>query len=178
MLNRNNIEYEIESIVQSAQVVDYDITVKIETLNMNTDSDVTIAVDECVMHSGDLDDGEHSFTCKLTVQPNNTIKLRARTNTHRHGKRLAFTGLTVNGVDIFKTNLWVMDAQKFTHADGRVELHNNGLYHNGEWSLDLPTPVLPWLRQGSLAKSKTEFDHMHLDSTTDEYREILDKFFR
>lgn len=178
MLNRNNIEYEIESMVQCAQVVDYDITVKVEAVGLQTGSDVSISINERVIHSGNLVDGHHSFDCKITVQPKSEIEIIAKTSTHLHGKRLVINGLIINGVDIFETNLWVMDSQKFTHSDGKVEQFNNGLYHNGVWSLNLPTPVLPWLRQGSVAKSKTDYDHMHLDSNTDEYREILDKFFR
>lgn len=178
MINRNNIEHELEEIVKSVQITDYRITIKVRATAMHKDSDLTVSINDNIIHSGDIADGEHELTGLVTVQPNKVIKLRAQTSTHRHGKRLEVIGLNVNGVDVFKTNLWVMDDQLFTHTDGRVEPQNNGLYHNGTWGIDLPTPLLPWLRQGSIARSKISFDHMLLDTTTDEYRELLDKFFR
>jgi len=178
MINRNNIEYELEEIVKSAQVTDYEITIKVRSVAMDKDSDLTITVNGDTIHSGDLADGEHELLGQVNVQPNKIIELRAHTASHRHGKRLEIIGLNVNGVDVFKTNLWVMDEQKFTHADGRVETCNNGLYHNGIWGIDLPTPLLPWLRQGSIARSKVSFDHLLLDTDSDEYRLLLDKFFR
>jgi hypothetical protein len=178
MINRNNIEYELEEIAKSAQVTDYEITIKVRSVAMARDSDLTITVNGDTIHSGDLADGEHELLGQLNVQPNKVIELRAHTASHRHGKRLQIIGLNVNGVDVFKTNLWVMDEQKFTHADGRVEICNNGLYHNGTWGIDLPTPLLPWLRQGSIARSKLSFDHLLLDTSSDEYRLLLDKFFR
>ena len=178
MINRNNIEYELEEIVKSVQITDYDIAIKVRAVAMDRKSDLSVSINDKVIHSGDIADGEHELKGSVNVQPNKVIQLRAHTNTHRHGKRLEVTGLNVNGVDIFKTNLWVMDDQRFTHADGRVEMQNNGLYHNGTWGIDLPTPLLPWLRQGSIKRSKLSFDHMLLDTTSDEYRELLDKFFR
>ena len=178
MINRNNIEHELEEIVKSVQITDYRITIKVRTVSMHRDSDLTVYINDHIIHSGVIDDGEHELTGLVTVQPNNVIKLRAHTSTHRHGRRLEVIGLNVNGVDVFKTNLWVMDDQRFTHADGRVESRNNGLYHNGTWGIDLPTPLLPWLRQGSIKRSKLSFDHMLLDTNSEEYRLLLDKFFR
>ena len=178
MINRNNIEYELEEIVKSVQITDYEITVKVRAVAMDKHSDLSVSINDEVIHSGDIAGGEHDLKRLVNVQPNKVIQLRAHTNTHKHGKRFEIIGLNVNGVDIFKTNLWVMDEQRFTHTDGRVELQNNGLYHNGTWGLDLPTPLLPWLRQGSVARSKITFDHMLLDTSSEEYRLLLDKFFR
>jgi hypothetical protein len=178
MINRNNIEYELEEIVKSVQITDYEITVKVRAVAMDEHSDLSVSINDEVIHSGDIADGEHDLKRLVNVQPNKVIQLRAHTNTHKHGKRFEIIGLNVNGVDIFKTNLWVMDEQRFTHTDGRVELQNTGLYHNGTWGLDLPTPLLPWLRQGSVARSKITFDHMLLDTSSEEYRLLLDKFFR
>ena len=178
MLNRNNIEYELDQIAKMAQVTDYDISLKVRTVGMGIGSDLSITANELCIHSGNIADGEHELKCKVTVEPDNVIELRAQTKSHRHGKQLVVCGLNINGVDVFKTNLWVMDGQKFTHTDGRIEMQNNGLYHNGTWALDLPTPVLPWLRQGSISRSKVKFDHMLLDTKSDEYRQLLDKFFR
>ena len=178
MINRNNIEYELEEIVKSVQITDYEITVKVRAVAMDENSNLSVSINDEVIHSGDIADGEHELKGLVNVQLNKVIQLRAHTNTHRHGKRLEIIGLNVNGVDIFKTNFWAMDEQRFTHTDGRVELQNTGLYHNGTWGLDLPTPLLPWLRQGSVARSKTTFDHMLLDTTSEEYRQLLDKFYR
>ena len=178
MINRNNIEYELEEIVRSVQITDYDITLKVRATAVYRDSNITVSINNQVIHRGDLADGEHELTGRVNVQPKGLIKIRAHTSTHRHGRRLEVIGLNVNGVDVFRTNLWVMDDQRFTHADGRVESRNNGLYHNGTWGIDLPTPLLPWLRQGSIARSKLSFDHMLLDTTSEEYRLLLDKFFR
>ena len=131
MINRNNIEYELEEIVKSVQITDYEITVKVRAVAMDENSDLSVSINDEVIHSGDIADGEHELKGLVNVQLNKVIQLRAHTNTHRHGKRLEIIGLNVNGVDIFKTNFWAMDEQRFTHTDGRVELQNTGLYHNG-----------------------------------------------
>ena len=116
MINRNNIEYELEEIVKSVQITDYEITVKVRAVAMDEHSDLSVSINDEVIHSGDIADGEHDLKRLVNVQPNKVIQLRAHTNTHRHGKRLEIIGLNVNGVDIFNTNLWVMDEQRFTHT--------------------------------------------------------------
>ena len=177
MIDRNNIEQELEKIVKSVQITDYQITLKVRAASVDRDSDITVSINDLVIHRGEMADGEHQLAGQVNVQPKSLIKIRAHTSTHRHGRRLEVIGLNVNGVDVFETNLWVMDDQRFTHTDGRVEPRTNGLYHNGTWGIDLPTPLLPWLRQGSIKRSKVKFDHMLLDPTSNEYKELLDKFF-
>ncbi len=71
-----------------------------------------------------------------------------------------------------------MDEPRLTHTDGGVEPQNSGLYPYGTWGLDIPSQLLPWLRPGPVARSKITFDHMLLDTASEEYRLLLDKFFR
>ena len=174
-LNRNNIEYELDLIVDSVQITDYDIAITWDARNIDADSDHSISINGDVIHKGVLPDGTHTLTHKVNVPINSKIMFEAKTSTHKHGQHLIMTGLVINGVDMFGSNLWALDRRLFTHTDGRTEEISQGLYHNGTWTLEFPTPLFPWLRGGLFEKGNVQYPD---PADADDIREALDTYFR
>ena len=73
MINRNNIEYELDEIVKSVQITDYEITVKVRAVAMDSNSDLSVSINDEVIHKGDITDGEHELKGQVNVQPNKII---------------------------------------------------------------------------------------------------------
>ena len=174
-LNRNNIEYEMDQVVESAQITDYEIDITVDARNLNAGSDHVLSINNDVVHKGALPDGTHTLTHKVNVPTNDKIMFEAKTTTHVNGQHLIITGLVINGVDLFRSNLWALDRRLFTHVDGRTEEISQGVYHNGSWTLEFPTPLFPWLRGGLDDKGDVNYPS---PADADDVREALDKYFR
>ena len=179
MLNRNNIEYEFDKIVDSVNIVDYNFEIGVTATSFLKEPTMELSIHDKVIYSGSLKDGEHKFVKKIKADVDSSVIIKAKTDDHIHKQKIVKDRLVINGVNIFKTNLWVLDNQKFTHTDGKIEMKNNGLYHNGTWSLELPTPIFPWMRKNSNKKAKGIYkDHFRADGMSDDYYKLLDKIFR
>jgi len=179
VLNRNNVEYEMDQLLKSIQIEDYSIVLDLSVSGQNGLFEVTVAVMDQIILEGRPDDGKHTLSTKITVPPGQDLRLSASTSTHTHPQQAVITGLMINGVDIFKHNLWVIDRQRFTHDDGRLEKNCSGLYHNGTWELSMPTPLFPWMKQGRIDRSEVKYlDHLDFGISGDEYYSLLDKIFR
>ena len=179
MLNRNNIEYEIDQVLESVQVVDYDIELDLAVRGQTGSFGVSVSANDESVYDGFPEFGDLTLCKSMNVPAGREIKLSASTATHRHGQRAIVVGLKINRVDVFKHNLWILDSQRFVHDNGKIEEGCNGLYHNGTWSLTMPTPLFPWIKQERVKRSGIRYDdHLKFDIDGDEYYALLDKMFR
>jgi hypothetical protein len=179
MLNRNNIENEIDQVLESVQIEDYDIELDLAVRGQTGSFGVSVSANDESVYDGFPEDGDLTLCRSMNVPAGREIKLTARTATHRHGHRAIVVGLRINRVDVFKHNLWIMDSQRFIHHNGKIDEGCNGLYHNGTWELVMPTPLFPWIKQGRTERSKVKYlDHIDFGISGDEYYTLLDKIFR
>lgn len=178
MLNRNNIEYELDKILEPLDITDYELEIEVTVKAPLEPYEINLQANDTVIHTGGLPDGVKKFKTIVHV-PGSTLDLAAHTQTHIHGQHVVVSGLSINNLDIFKSNTWIMDRQKFTHINGDVEKQCNGLYHNGTWSLSMPTPIFPWIRRERNKISKVRYhDHLTFDADGEDYYALLDKIFR
>ncbi len=178
MLNRNSIEYELDMVLENIHVTHYKIELDIEVQGQDGAFEVAIAANDDLIYNGCLKDGKHTLHKELTVPPKSELRLTAETSSHRHGQKAVIAGFRLNGVDIPKHNLWVMDSQLFKHVDGKEE-KTNGVYYNGTWSITLPTPVFPWMKAEQVKRSKVKYDeHLDFGIEGEEYYTLLDRIFR
>jgi len=179
MLNRNNVEYEMDQVLKSMHIEDYHVQVQLEVQGQSGSFELALEVNDQTLLEDTPPDGTHTLAAQINVPAGQEMRLSARTRTHVHPQRAVVSGLIINGVDIFKHNLWVMDRQRFTHTNGRVEQNCSGIYHNGTWELVMPTPLFPWIKQGRTERSKVKYlDHIDFGISGDEYYTLLDKIFR
>lgn len=179
MLNRNNIEHELDKIMECSDISDYDIEVTLSVTGLNEKSDTCLKVNDQTIHSGYLTDGEHTLQQKVQVPGDRTLELSLHTSTHNHGQKVSVEGIRINGVDLLKSHQFIWDMFKFTHTDGKVEEQNNGLYHNGLWNLSMPTPLFPWLTKERNKRSNVEYRaHLNFDMDGEDYYKLLDNVFR
>jgi len=179
VLNRNNIEYELDRIMECAEISDYDLEITITVKGMHTSTDMSVSANGEPIHTGYLADGDHVIKHKIHIKPNSKLELSMHTATHRHGQQVSLKGLRINKVDLIKSHLWIWDMFKFTHTDGRIEERNNGLYHNGTWGVTMPTPVFPWLTEERNKRSNVEYRaHLNFDIDGEDYYKLLDNVFR
>jgi len=179
VLNRNNIEYELDRIMECAEISDYDLEMSIEVAGLDASTDMSISANSEVLHKGYLADGEHVIKQRTHVEPNSTLELSMTTTTHRHGQQVSLKGLRINKVDLIKSHLWIWDMFRFTHTDGRIEERNNGLYHNGTWKVTMPTPLFPWLTKERNKRSSIVYrEHLNFDMDGEDYYKLLDNVFR
>jgi len=179
MLNRNNIEYELDKIIECAEISDYVVEITIAVAGMDASTDMSMSANGETMHKGYLADGDHMIRHRIHVEPNSTLELSMRTSTHRHGQQVSIKGLRINEVDLIRNHLWIWDMFKFTHTDGRVEERNNGLYHNGTWKVTMTTPLFPWLTTERNKRSSIVYrEHLNVDIHGEDYRKLLDNVFR
>ena len=179
MLNRNNIEHEIDKILETVHVLDYDIELVLSFIGQTGSFAVSVSINDRPVYNECPQDGDIPVTTSVNVPAGGEIKLAAITETHRHGQHAVVAGLKINRVDLIKHNLWIMDGQRFTHRDGKIEERCNGLYHNGTWSLTMPSPLFPWIKQERDKRSKVSYpDHLDFGINGDEYYRLLDQMFR
>ena len=179
MLNRNNVEHELDEIIECGVISDYDIEVTITAADLQSSTDMSISVNGEQIHHGYLADGDHVINHRTRVEPNKALELSMHTSMHRHPQKVFLKRLRINKVDLLETNLWITDLFVFTHTDGRKEEHNNGLYHNGTWKLTMPTPIFPWLIKERNQRSSIVYrEHLNFSMDGEDYYKLLDDVFR
>jgi hypothetical protein len=174
MLNSNNIHHEVDQILKKSEINDYQITLGFDAKLLSGNRDLTILLNNNIIYSKDILTGSYEIKEESFIPPGKGIKLEAKTSSHVNGDKIIITKLEINGVNIHKTNLWLLDRQKFTHSDGEIETSNNGLYHNGTWSIEIPTPVFPWMMEKKRQLSK---DVHYIDRDSKAYEEKLDDIY-
>ena len=178
MLNRNNIEYELDKILEPLDIKDYELEIDLCVKAPTKPYQLIVRANETVMHRGGLVDGDKTFQTTVHV-PKGDLVITADTQSHINGQHVIVSGLRINKIDVFKSNLWIMDRQIFTHLNGDVEKHCNGVYHNGTWSLTMPTPLFPWIRKERNKRSKVDyFEHSKFNADDEDYYKLLDRIFR
>ena len=174
MLNSNNIHHEIDQVVEKAEINDYKIVLDLEAELPSGKRDLKVLLNGEVVYEGMIETGKHTVTKEAHLSPGKGILMQARTSDHVNGDKIIVTRFEINGVNMHRTNLWLLDSQKFTHDNGEVEIGNNGLYHNGAWSIELPTPVFPWMMKKKREISKNVH---YVDRDNKDYQEKLDDIY-
>jgi len=178
MLNRNNIEYELDKILEPLDIKDYELEIDLSVKAPIKPYQLILSANDQIIHKGELSNGDKTFQTTVHV-PKGDLVISAGTQTHIDGQNVTVSGLRINKIDVFKSNLWIMDSQIFTHLNGEVEKHCNGLYHNGAWSLAMPTPIFPWIRRERNKRSSVDyFQHSKFDAEAEDYYKLLDRIFR
>lgn len=178
MLNRNNIEYELDKILEPLDIKDYELEIDLRTRAPLEPYEILLRANDQVIYKGGLSNGNKTFQTTIHV-PEGDLFLNAETQSHINGQQVVVSGLRINKTDVFRSNLWVMDRQIFTHVNGEVEKYCNGLYHDGTWSLSIPTPIFPWIRRERNKLSNVDyFQHSKFDAEAEEYYKLLDRIFR
>jgi len=182
MLNHNNVHYEIDKIVEKLEINDYKFTLRVRASIKSRNRNIKISINNETIFSGDIEEGNYEYTKEMHIPPGQSVCFEIATNTHQHGDKIIVETLLINGVDIEKTNLWIMDLRRFKHTDGRIEEKVNGLYHNGQWSITLPTPIFPWIvekkRQLSVGVKYKTHDLGYDEKIDDMHYKILDRVYR
>jgi len=180
MLGHNNVNEEIDKLVKDSIIVDYKFTLIMQCEIQSEDRDLMVSVNDDVVFDGAVKSGRYEFDKEIKIPPGHKAIIKAKSNTHRHGDKIIINEVHVNGVNITKKHLWVMDQQKFTHIDNTIEMKNNGIYHNGTWSLELDTPIFPWLYKHGMSGSTwgSHKKHTYKEAVDDLYYKVINNVFR
>jgi hypothetical protein len=180
MLGHNNVNEEIDRLVKDYIIDDYKFTLIMECEIQSKVRNLLLSVNDDVLFDGMVKSGRYEFSKDIKIAPGHKAVIKANSNTHKHGDKIIVAEVHVNGVNITEKHLWVMDQQKFTHINGTIEMRNNGIYHNGTWSLEMDTPIFPWLfkhgMNGSVAFSHSK--NTYKESVDDLHYKIINGVFR
>lgn len=180
MLGHNNVNEEIDKLVKDYIIEDYKFTLVVECEIASQGRDLLVSINDDTVFNGAIKSGRYEFNKEIKIPAKQGAIIKAKSNTHEHGDKIIVKELHINGVEITKKHLWVMDRQKFTHSDDTIEMQNNGIYHNGTWSLELDTPIFPWLFRHGMTGS-VAFAHRkntYKESVDDLHYKVINGVFR
>jgi hypothetical protein len=181
MLGHNNVNEEIDRLVNESTIVDYKFTLVIQCEIKSAYRDLSVSVNDDVVFEGAVKSGRYELSKEIKILPGQKAIIKAKSNTHKHGDKIIVDQFHVNGVSIKEKHQWVLDQQKFTHIDGKIEMNNNGIYHNGTWSLELHTPIFPWLFEHSVTGSEALLSHKkntYKETVDDLHYKVINTVFR
>ena len=157
MLTLDNIEQEIDRYANLSHENSYKIEIDVESQSCKGAPQIYVKINDCIYYEEKIKTNktycidtfiEQDSICKITLgmigktEQNTSIE----NNKIVADQSVKICDIRINNISIVNNNLYFFDYTKFTKSDTKeIITKTDGLYYNGELSLEIPTPIFPFL---------------------------------
>ena len=157
MLTLDNIEQEIEKYAELSHEHSYTIEIDVEPQSCNGAPQIYVKINDCIYYEEKIETNK-TYRVDTFIKKDSICKIvlgmvgKTEKNTLSEGKTIVanqyarIVDIRINKITIVKNHLYFYDHTQFANSDTGEVLHNtDGVYYNGELSLEIPTPIFPFL---------------------------------
>ena len=157
MLTLDNIEQEIDRYANLSHENSYKIEIDVESHSCNGSPQIYIQINDQTYHEEKVETNktyitdtfiENNSSCKIVIGMIGKTEQNTKSENNKivEDQFVRICDIRINKISIVKNNLYFFDYNKFTKSDTKEVLtKTDGLYYNGELSLEIPTPIFPFL---------------------------------
>ena len=157
MLTLDNIEQEIDRYANLSHENSYKIEIDVESYSCNGSPHIYVQINDQTYYEEKVETNktycidtfiQNDSICKIVIGMIGKTEQNTRSENNKivEDQFVRIHDICINKISIVKNNLYFFDYNKFTKSDTKEVLtKTDGLYYNGELSLEIPTPIFPFL---------------------------------